>query len=586
MPQKISKTQILRYFSQLPAEQRVKILRANLSLETIDDYARSEYRDALYKLRSVDEKEARSFLSDVNKVGATPKELVAVGGKYASTFQKDIFSRYGANPSDLDKMYALLTSNTMSGRLNLFWPAVKGKVKTQYEDKGLASVGLENLQKLLGNPTVYAPGKSLESLAKDVVKIMDPAKLKELSQEKSLMQQLQKAVPANDPQRREKLTRAAELCMILPESKLDPEDLKKKLQDKDWEKKLNAADAIEREMNFGLTVSSLTQQIRTAMRTYPQTAEEKSIFQDAVTRITRDINPCVPESYHEDPEYLELQSLPMQLDTERFQSLLKQQPAQSLRDSLAAEYRTLDKEKSGFLLSKTNTPEHNNMMKSLRLFNAKLDLISGKQPEGLTEEELKTAKNTSADVLLENAKRGCYNYGCLKTGNGTKGFWHDAGSERFESSMKSLKQLNELGKKLQITEPAAALRDENQRELLQNRRDKNWLAEHAADMAAKSIYAQKLLKEGVSAKQQEKLLKDDALQAQVEKIKSKPIFKQMVKDAGPAGLADAMIKGVTGLAELYGKAAKAAEAKGHERTASEIAPAQLQAKEAGGGLSV
>ena len=83
-----------------------------------------------------------------------------------------------------------------------------------------------------------------------------------------------------------------------------------------------------------------------------------------------------------------------------------------MRRDLSTEYTTLQKEKSGWFLSKTNTPEYNNMMKNLKLFGAKLEMINGQQPkETLTEEELAAVKNTNVDVLYANAKQGCYNYG-------------------------------------------------------------------------------------------------------------------------------------------------------------------------------
>ena len=153
-------------------------------------------------------------------------------------------------------------------------------------------------------------------------------------------------------------------------------------------------------------------------------------------------------------------------------------------------------------------------------------MLNGKEPKGLTDDELKTVNDTDVEKLFNNAKRGCYNYGCLKTSNGTDSIIHAAGNERFDSSMKTLSGLNELGVKLHLCEPAAALRDEAQREMLQHRRDKNWLAQNVENLAAKTIYEQTLLNKGVSEAEQKRLLEDASLNAEVEKIKADKSFKE------------------------------------------------------------
>ncbi len=575
---KIPKKKILDHFLTLPEKDRARILRNHLSAKTVSGVGAGEFDATLDNLKKKPEPEIRAFLTNDKNFGGRWQNLIPAGEHAAQGFLENIYG--GKKLSDADKLYALVTSNTMQSRLRHFWEGVKGPVKEAYEQKGLASLNTRTLYYYLDNPENFVKGKSMDSFAEEVAKTMD------LSKEKTVIEHLRDGAPAKDKRRWEKLKLGAQMCMIMPEGKLDPEDLAKKLQGEDWRKSVDPKKALKSlESRAELNLNTLGLRIKSAINNVAETEAEKELFREAAVQVCREAIALTPENSRNDPDTQELSKLATELQMGNLKQTLQQKPVQELRERLAAEYRTLDKEKSGFLLSKTNTPEHNAMMKGLRIFNAKLDLLNGKEPSGLTEEELKTAKSTDADVLLENAKRGCYNYGCLKTGSGTKGFWHDAGTERFDSSMKSLEHLNELGKQLKLSKPAAALRDDAQRQLLQNRRNKTWLAEHAEDLAAKTIYAQTLMNNGTPAKEQEKLLKDDALQAHVEKLKSKPAFKQMVKNVGPAGLADAMIKGVTGLAEIYQKAVKATEAKGHERTASEIAPADLQPTEATRGLS-
>ncbi len=53
--------------------------------------------------------------------------------------------------------------------------------------------------------------------------------------------------------------------------------------------------------------------------------------------------------------------------------------------------------------------------------------------------------------------------------NGKGSIWHDAGSDRFDSSMKSPQKLGELGSTLHLSNTATSLRDETQLQVLQNR---------------------------------------------------------------------------------------------------------------------
>lgn len=59
----------------------------------------------------------------------------------------------------------------------------------------------------------------------------------------------------------------------------------------------------------------------------------------------------------------------------------------------------------------------------------------------------------------------------------------------------------------------------------------------------------------------------------------------MARFLKPEGLADAMIQGVTRLAELYGNAVNTAQQKGQQRTASEISPESPAAQKGDAGLT-
>ena len=579
---KIPKSRIIQHFLSLPEEQRVRLLNKHLSPESIKSLGANEFYTPMIGLRDKPEEEARRFLKD--HFGDSPEHLkktVKHGEVLAENFKDSIYSNFGGK-TDEDKLYALVKSQTMSNRLRIFYEDLSDKAKKSYNNAALASLNKKNvLSYYLDDPRNFAEGKSPDDFLEDVMKTMD------LSKEKSMMEHIRTGAPAEDPDRKEKIQLAAQMCMILPESRFDPEAFTGELQDKDWKKNFNIQKTLEEAKQGGrLPMALVTHRIRTAMNDIPETEEEKALFREAALQTCRDIKGIYKDSSSlESEKGKEFLGFYEKLQTEMTAEAMKQQSVQDIQDSLAKEYSTLQKEKSGLFLSKTNSPEYNDMMKHLKLFNAKLALMNGQQPkEPLTDEELNTVQNTDADVLLSNAKQGCYNYGSLKTKNGRSSIWHNAGTERFDSSMKTLSQLGELGKKLHLGDSATAVRDDTQLQVLQNRSNKDWLSGNIEDAVAKTICAQVLLNRKTPDYQQRSMLEGDALTAQVEKIKSHSAFQKMMKTVSHEKLADAIIRGSDSLYEVYHEAVRTAKAEGHQRTASEIDPESIKQKKGTEGL--
>ena len=580
---KVSKNRILQHFCTLPETRRAELLRRHLSQEFMSHLGNDAFTDVLSELQKKPAAEARKILGDKKKLGVSCGDMVSyVEKNIAGSFLSGIYSKCGPNATDAEKMYALLMSNTMSSRMRTYWLGLKKEEQAPYINKGLASIKDPNmLGRLLDAPESFAKGKSLESFAADVMKTMD------LSKEKSLMEQLREGVGPKDPAREEKLCTAAQFCMLRPQGQLDPAKLAEDLGGKDWQKSVDPFKTLKSRYSSGaIDLDNIVKYTKAAMEEIPETEEDARIFRDAALQTCRNVKRAAPADDLAKPEAADFRKLSAQVQEEATKSALKDDAVSELRKGLAEEQVTLSKEKKGFFLSKNNTKEFDDMTKGLRLFNAKLELLEGKTPAGLTEEEAKTVRESDVTTLFDGAKQGCYNYGCMKTKNGRNtSFVHDIGAERFNASMKSLSHLNELGRKLHISEPAAAIRDEAQRQLLQNRGNKAWITEHAEDLAARSIYAQTLLNKGTPVWRQDKLLEDKALNAKIEKLKSQPDFQKMVKTVGREGLADAMIQGVTKLADVYQRAANAAANEGHQRTASEIAPADITVQKGAEGLT-
>lgn len=570
---KIPKSKILQHFMKLPEEQRVKILGKYISPDLVRTEGANEFYTEIFGIRKKPEKEAKRFLKE--HFGNSDEQLrkaVRHGEQLAGDYKNLIYTNFGGD-TDENKLYALVKSQTLSNRLRIFYDELDENKKKAYNGAALANIkNMKALSYYMEDPRNYAPGKTPNDFFDEVAKTMD------LSKEKSTMDHLRSGAPEGDPERKEKLQLAAQMCMILPESQFDPEALAEKLQGKDWKKNFDTQKTINQAVQGNrLPIGIAVHRIRTAMNDIPETEEEKALFREAALQTCKDVKRNMGEASLESQEGKEFLKFHKQLQEEMTAEALKQQSVKELQADLAKEYSTLQKEKSGWFLSKTNSDEYDEMMKGLKLFNAKLALMNGQQPkEPLTEEEQKAVQNTDADVLLANAKKGCYKYGSLKTKNGRGSIWHDAGTERFDSSMKSLSKLGELGKKLHISDSATAVRDDAQLQVLQNRRNGDWLKQNIETMVAKTICAQVLINKKTPEYQQRGMLEESALNAQVEKLKANAAFQKMVKTVGHEKLADALINGGTSLYEAYNKAANAAAAEGHQRTASELGPEAMK----------
>lgn len=578
----IPRAAIYRFFLRIPEKYRVRALQRYLKPEVINGIGATEYDKALKSLREMSKQDAMTWLDDPNKLGAPREAIIKRGEEICGVFKWDIYKKFAPpNPTEADKLYALMMSKTLHGRFTSFFQDAPEEVREDYRRKGLANLtSVEELALRLERPENFVPGMSLEGFLEEMARTTD------LSKVKSATEALNAAIDREDPLWKEKYRLAAQILLVQSQEKSDPQGLAEQLTRPNWENALFPS-LVMGQVRNELTIEQLIARSKTNIEDLAETPEEQLLFREAALENCRETKRVYRDYEFAGEAGPALARYTTELQEEIAKQYLTQSEPKALCSSLAEEYLTLTKVKSGFLLSSTNTPEHDAMTKNLRLFNAKLALLQGKEIDALTlnPEEAKTVRDTDLSTLYDDARRGCYNYGCLKTKNGKGGFIHDAGEERFNANMRTLAQLHALGRQLRLGEPAALLRDEVQCQLLENRRNTRWLEQHAADLAAKTICAQTLLNDGKSWDQQTRLLSGEALEAKLEKIKNQPSFRRMVRSAGPKGLADAMIKGVSHLAELYGQAVHRTEAKGEQPEAKEINPTSLKAQADSVGLA-
>ena len=571
---KIPRATIYAHFFSLPEAQRVRLLQTYMTPEAIDFIGSIEYGKTLGLLKKMPREQAMAWLDNPDKRGASMEALIKHGEELSGGFLHEIYVKFAPhNPTQADKLYALFMSATLSNRLPSFWEHVKGKPREEYKKKGLTSVNtVKKLALYMENPNTIARGKTLDGFLEEVAKTMD------LSKVNSAVKEIAQKLDPADPNRKEKLRQAAQVLLVQLQGKSDLGALGEQLAGNHWETAVSPRTAMRREKDE-LPIDKLIARAKENIRDLAETPEDKLLFQEAALQNCREAKKLYRENDFAGANGKAFDRFTSELHEELAKHYLTQSRSKELCSSLAEEYRTLTKVKSGFMLSSTNTPEHKAMTKNLRLLNAKLALLQGQKIDDfkLDPEDAKAVREKGLNKLYDNARIACYNYGCLKTRNGKSGIIHTAGEARFDSNMRVLTQLHELGRSLRLAEPAALLRDEAQCQLLANRRNTRWLEENAVDYAARTIYAQTLLNEGKSWDQQKRLLSGEALLDKVEQIKNQPSFKRMVSSAGAKGLADAMIHGVSHLAELYGEAVRKMHPKGQQAETEEIDPRSLQA---------
>ena len=376
-PKRISKARIIQQFVKLPEEKRVELLSKNLSPDVIASYASDAFYQPMIALRDKPEREAKAFLKE--KFGDTQehlKQAIKCGEGYLTSMKEGEYLRFGAR-TDEEKLYALVCGETMTNRLRAYYDALYEKDKQPYIRKALAQMNnAEGVSKLLADPRNYAPGKTPDDFAKDMMNTVD------LSKEPSLMEEVRSNIPANDPRQKDKLQSVAQKYMLFDEGSLDPKDLGAKLQKKGWKKDFDIQKDLEDLNTSGFfQAEHLQRRVKSAME-IPETEEEKAVFKEAGLQVCRDyinFKEFSRKDYkdlgQDEKDFLKYTN---DLQEDLAKEGMKRKDVQDLRESLAGEYNTLAKTKTGWFLSSTNSPEYNEMMKHLKLFNAKLDLINGK----------------------------------------------------------------------------------------------------------------------------------------------------------------------------------------------------------------
>ena len=171
---KLPQKKVLEFFHKLPAAERSQLLQSHLSEASLEILGQNRFHAVLKEIQKLPEDQAKEALKDEKKLGASVKELLATGEKIAGSWLDKIYSKFAKSDSDIDKLYALLKSQTVGNRLELLWAPVSAEVKALYRKQGLESLNNPNtLGRYLEIEGRFAEGKSLAGFLKDVSKRMD-----------------------------------------------------------------------------------------------------------------------------------------------------------------------------------------------------------------------------------------------------------------------------------------------------------------------------------------------------------------------------------------------------------------------------
>ena len=371
---------------------------------------------------------------------------------------------------------------------------------------------------------------------------------------------------------RDQKVTVTQLAMLLPENEFNLQDVGMKIDRDDWYKALNPLTAIarlqqEHKLDYGALVERSKQIIAEADAALQQNdagkKAGKGMMQDSVAnyqaaalrnyyQIMRTVPPeqCETEGYQQMAAHAaELQDALIKREMKDNASFNKD------RTKIDEQLQILDKKKSGWFLDEQNSPEYTRMVKQIKLLNLKLDMLAGKplsvklSPESLE----KLRKANTADMIIA-AKRACYNYASLKTKEGKGSIVHEAGRERRDYALKLFESIGKLGDHLGVRSPANELKDHAALQVLRRRSSSSWEKRNAETYAARMIYAMSLQYRGIPEDTQADLMEEEPLNKAVENIRRNPVFRKMVENEGPGGLAKKIVQGASALSEAYMKA--------------------------------
>ena len=228
----------------------------------------------------------------------------------------------------------------------------------------------------------------------------------------------------------------------------------------------------------------------------------------------------------------------------------------------------LAREKTGFLVSKENSAEHQKMMKSLQDLQAKKRMLRG-DIKDISPEDQQRLKKISLDDAIRTARNDtmAYSRKVEEDGRKTK-FRYASGATRANGAIHAVEALDEMADAAGGRTRAQQLEDSLQRETMDNRKD----ADQVRTNAARSLYLNfiKANPEKYPPEKQADVLSNEKLTKSMEKIEKDPAFQKMMKSMSTDQLADKIISGPDAVLASYLDATKALNSQAIGKSGSEM----------------
>lgn len=231
-------------------------------------------------------------------------------------------------------------------------------------------------------------------------------------------------------------------------------------------------------------------------------------------------------------------------------------PIRDLEDNL----RVLTAKKKGWFISSTNSDEHQRMVMAQYKLLLKLKYLRGDEfPENVPQQLRDEIKNADAGFLANEAHSKTYQYCCKKTDYGKdKSFLHDAGTDRYNASVRSLSSIDKLIKGMDLASRAELERRKIQQSVFAKRDNRTWLDANIEDRAARMLYASAIVHKRLSGHDAKRRFEEPHLSQGLDAIKNSPAFRQMVRRNDHKKLGELIAKGQGSLTDAFIKASNEA----------------------------
>ena len=374
---------------------------------------------------------------------------------------------------------------------------------------------------------------------------------------------------------------------LLPEEDFDLLDIAGKLNQPDWEQQMDPNALIARlktegKLDFGRMADQADRMLEEAEAqkdSYDQLGTFTK-YNDIRFRVNASkaykmaLKTATPEEQQTEG-YRRLQQKAVELQNGAWADVVDGGTVADNFTQLDQQIAALDREKTGFLIDKTNSPEHQIMMKHLHTVQNKVKLLRGEEVPGLTEQERTELNNADLSELVHQARTAANTYQQIKTENGTKTrFWYTDGASRAGYAGNAVALLDEIETSMETQDPAILMMQKAQNDMIRDMNGNQRTPENISRTAAKLMSGMMMVHQKKTPSQQNAMLKPARFNANLRQIEQSPEFRRMMANEGPAKIAQYICEGNSKLTDAYAKAANEIRAQRGEQV---IAPARMTA---------